>query len=322
MARHLLGRGAPAQSCQVLFYIFFLSFRKAARINLATSHRTLHDVDALALEPSAQLVYRLFARVSKVRRDLWVWGKEKRAFPCRLETKAQFYGFALDFFVGRRLMLVCHTQLSFVTLLFSEVVVVYKSSVNSNNFPNVSVCPLIIELLSLKKFDHVLLLCFDWKRGVNSGAACMDMLACKLRISAGLKNYIPEFFLFSHNFKQSITIFSKSQELFLPFVEHIFVAVGADRPVVAWIPPFPNFDFSAPLAFRSIFSLAHLANQHFFIFCCHFSHNSKQSITILFKSQHFISTFFPCGQPILSLAFRGLRLPTSENLCPFALVVA
>ena len=253
---------------------FFLSFRKAARINLATSHRTLHDVDALALEPSAQLVDRLFARVSKVRRDLWVWGKVERAFPCRLETKAELQRFALDFFVGRRLMLVCHTQLSFVTLLFSEVVVVYKSSVNSNNFPNVSVCPLTIEFLSLKKFDHVLLLRFDWKRGVNSGAACMDMLACKLRISAGLKNYIPEFFLFSHNFKQSITIFFKSQELFLPFVEHIFVAVGADRPVVAWIPPPPNFDFSAPLALGSIFSLAHLANQHFFIFCCHFSHNS------------------------------------------------
>ena len=100
MARHLLGRGAPAQSCQVLFYIFLLSFRKAARINLATSHRTLHDVDALALEPSAQLVYRLFARVSEVRRDLWVWGKVERAFPCRLETKAELYCFALDFFVG------------------------------------------------------------------------------------------------------------------------------------------------------------------------------------------------------------------------------
>ena len=150
---------------------------------------------------------------------------------------------------------------------------VYKSSVNSNNFPNVSVCPLTIEFLSLKKFDHVLLLRFDWKRGVNSGAACMDMLARKLRISAGLKNYIPEFFLFSHNFKQSITILFKSQELFLPFVEHILVALIADCTVVAWVGPLPNFDFSAPLALGSVFSLAHLANQHFFIFCCHFSHN-------------------------------------------------
>ena len=76
-------RGYPLL-CQALFYIFLLSFRKAARINLATSHRTLHDVDALAFEPSAQLVYRLFARVSEVRRDLWVWGKVERAFPCRL----------------------------------------------------------------------------------------------------------------------------------------------------------------------------------------------------------------------------------------------
>ena len=307
---------------------FFLSFRKAARINLATSHRTLHDVDALALEPSAQLVYCLFARVSKVRRDLWVWGKVERAFPCRLETKAELYRFALDFFVGRRLMLVCHTQLSFATLVVcnSQVVIVdsiHISPVNSNNFVNVTVRPLPIEFFSFKQSDHIILFCFDWKRGVDSVTACQNVLACELWVSAGLEHYVPElvWFSFSHNFKQSITIFFKSQELFLPFVDHIFVAVGADRPVVAWIPPLPNFDFSAPLALGSVFSLAHLANQHFFIFCCHFSHNSKQSITILFKSQHFISTFFPCGQPILSLAFRGLRLPTSENLCPFALVV-
>ena len=137
------GEGAPPKV--VKFY-----FRKAARINLATSHRTLHDVDALAFEPSAQLVYRLFARVSEVRRDLWVWGKVKRAFPCRLETKAQLYCFALDFFVGRRLMLVCHTQLSFVTLVVcnSQIVIVdsiYISPVNSNDFVNVTVCPLSIE---------------------------------------------------------------------------------------------------------------------------------------------------------------------------------
>ena len=135
---------------------FFLSFRKAARINLATSHRTLHDVDALALEPSAQLVYRLFARVSEVRRDLWVWGKVERAFPCRLETKAELQRFALDFFVGRRLMLVCHTQLSFVTLLFAEVVVIFEDVVNSDNLPHVAVCPFVIKLLGLKQFVHVL----------------------------------------------------------------------------------------------------------------------------------------------------------------------
>ena len=293
MARHLLGRRGPPAMTEL--QCFFLSFRKAARINLATSHRTLHDVDALALEPSAQLVYRLFARVSEVRRDLWVWGKVERAFPCRLETKAELQRFALDFFVGRRLMLVCHTQLSFVTLLFPEVIVVYKSSVNSNNFVNVSVCPLPVEFFSFKQPDHILLFCFDWKCRVNSVAACQNVLACELRVSAGLEHYLPKWFSFSHNFKQSITIFFNSQELFLPFVEHIFVAVGADRPVVAWIPPPPNFDLSAPLALGSIFSLAHLANQYFFIFCCHFSHNSKQSITILFKSQHFISTFFPCG---------------------------
>ena len=150
------GKAGPAQSCQVLFYIFPLSFRKAARINLATSHRTLHDVDALAFEPSAQLVYRLFARVSKVRRDLWVWGKVERAFFRRLESKAQLDRFALDFFVGRRLMLVCHTQLSFVTLLFAEVVVIFEDVVNSDNLPHVAVCPLIIELLGLKQFVHVL----------------------------------------------------------------------------------------------------------------------------------------------------------------------
>jgi len=219
-------------------------------------------------------------------------------------------------------MLVCHTQLSFVTLLFSEVVVVYKSSVNSNNFVDVSVCPLHIELFSLKQSDHILLFCFDWKRGVDSVTACQNVLACELWVPAGLEHYVPKWFSFSHNFKQSITIFFKSQELFLPFVDHVFVAFVADRPEVAWIPPSPNFDFSTPLTLGSVFSLAHLANQYFFIFCCHFSHNSKQSITILFKSQHFILTFFPCGQPILSLAFRGLRLPTSENLCPFVLVVA
>ena len=118
-------------------------------------------------------------------------------------------------------MLVCHTQLSFVTLLFSEVIVVYKSSVNSNNLPNVSVCPLIVELLSFKKFDHVLLLCFDWKRGVNSGAACMDMLACKLWVPAGLEHYLPKCLSFSHNFKQSITIFFKSQLLFSTFLVQV-----------------------------------------------------------------------------------------------------
>jgi len=200
------GGGGPPKV--VKFY-----FRKAARINLATSHRTLHDVDALALEPSAQLVYRLFARVSEVRRDLWVWGKVERALPCRLETKAELQRFALDFFVGRRLMLVCHTQLFFVTLLFAEVVVIFEDVVNSDNFPHIAVCPLIIELLGLKKFVHIFQPCFDWERGVNPCATCMDMFACKLRVSARLKNYVPKCLSFSHNFKQSITIFFKSQAL-------------------------------------------------------------------------------------------------------------
>ena len=211
LARHLLARGPPPKVGK--FY-----FRKAARINLATSHRTLHDVDALAFEPSAQLVYRLFARVSKVRRDLWVWGKVERAFPCRLETKAELQRFALDFFVGRRLMLVCHTQLSFATLVVcnSQVVIVdsiHISPVNSNNFVNVTVLPLPIEFFSFKQFDHIILFCFDWKRGVDSVTACQDVYACELWVSASLEHYVPElvWFSFSHNFKQSITIFFKSQ---------------------------------------------------------------------------------------------------------------
>jgi hypothetical protein len=144
-------------------------------------------------------------------------------------------------------MLVCHTQLSFVTLLFSEVIVIFEDVVNSDNFVNVSVCPLHIEFFSFKQSNHIFLFCFDWKRGVDSVTACQNVLACELWVSASLEHYVPKWFSFSHNFKQSITIF--------------------------------------------------------------------------FKSQYFILTFFPCVQPILSLAFHDLRLPTSENLCPFVLVV-
>ena len=104
------------------------------------------------------------------------------------------------------------------TILFAEVVVVFEDVVNSDNLPHVAVCPFVIELLGLKKFVHVLQSCFDWKRGVNSGAACVDVLACKLRVSACLEHYLPECLSFSHNFKQSITIFSKSQLFFSTFL--------------------------------------------------------------------------------------------------------
>ena len=106
------------------------------------------------------------------------------------------------------------------TILFAEVVVVFEDVVNSDNLPHVAVCPFVIELLGLKKFVHVLKSCFDWKRGVNPCAACVDVLAGEVWVSACLEHYLPECLSFSHNFKQSITIFSKSQlffSTFLPF---------------------------------------------------------------------------------------------------------
>ena len=93
------------------------------------------------------------------------------------------------------------------------MVVILKDVVNPNNFPHIAVCPFVIELLGLKKFIHIFQPCFDWKRGVNPCAACVDVLACKLRVSARLKNYVPKCLSFSHNFKQSNTIYSKSQAL-------------------------------------------------------------------------------------------------------------
>jgi hypothetical protein len=76
--------------------------------------------------------------------------------------------------------------------------------------------------------------------------------------------------------------------------------------------------------------LVKLAHPYLFIFCCHFSHNSKQSITILFKSQHFISSVAwlilriclprPCVQPILSLACCGLPLQRLGSLDLLAFV--
>ena len=90
---------------------------------------------------------------------------------------------------------------------FAEVAVIFEDVVNSENLPHVTVCPLHIELLGLKQFDHVLLFCFDWKRGVNSGAACVDVLAFEVWVSACLEHYLPECFLISHNGIQYIRIF-------------------------------------------------------------------------------------------------------------------
>ena len=43
-------------------------------------------------------------------------------------------------------------------------------------------------------------------------------MACELRISSGLKHYVPKCLSFSHNFKQSNTIYSKSQLFFSTFL--------------------------------------------------------------------------------------------------------
>lgn len=223
------GAGPPAMT---KLQCFFLSFRKAARINLATSHRTLHDVDALAFEPSAQLVYRLFARVSEVRRDLWVWGKVERAFPCRLETKAELQRFALDFFVGRRLMLVCHTQLSFATLfvsvVFNSLVVVInpvlKALFDSEYFVNIALSPFLVESSRSPYFGHIFLVCSNRKCGVNMCAICANVITRELWVPANSENYIPKRLSFSHNFKQSITIYFKSQLFFSTFLV-FFVAL-------------------------------------------------------------------------------------------------
>ncbi len=84
---------------------------------------------------------------------------------------------------------------------------ILKNVVNPDNLPHVAVCPFVVELLGLKKFVHVLQPCFDWKRGVDSGAACVDVLAFEVWVSACLEHYLPECFLISHNGIQYIRIF-------------------------------------------------------------------------------------------------------------------
>lgn len=97
------------------------------------------------------------------------------------------------------------------TILFAEVAVVFEDVMNSKNFVNVSVCPLHIEFFSFVKLNHIFFLCLDWKRGMNPIAACQNVLACKFRVSSGLKHYVPKWFTFSHNFKQSNTVNPKCQ---------------------------------------------------------------------------------------------------------------
>ena len=81
---------------------------------------------------------------------------------------------------------------------------VFENVVNSDNFVNISVCPLHIKLLSLVKLNHVFLFCFDWKRGVNPIAACQNVFAGEVWVSTCFKNYVPEWFSFSHNKNYSI----------------------------------------------------------------------------------------------------------------------
>jgi len=83
--------------------------------------------------------------------------------------------------------------------LFSEVIVIFKNVMNFENLVNVAVRPLHIELLRFVKLDHIFLLCFDRKRGVNSVAACENVLAGEVWVSACLEDYVPEWFLISHN---------------------------------------------------------------------------------------------------------------------------
>ena len=100
----------------------------------------------------------------------------------------------------------------------AKVRMIFEDVVNSIDFPNVAVCPLHIELFGLKQCDHVLLLCFDWKRGVDSGAACVDVLAFEVWVSACLEHYLPECFLISHNGDQYIRIFLKVNKFFQLFL--------------------------------------------------------------------------------------------------------
>ena len=169
------------------------------------------------------------------------------------------------------------------TILFAEVVVVFEDVVNSDNLPHVAVCPFVVELLGLEQFVHVLQSCFDWKRGVNPCAACVDVLACKLRVSACLEHYLPECLSFSHNLKQSITIFSKSQlffSTFLPFHNSEPFTLYAPIQWRVTCPLFQGNLFDCP---HSINPRPHDLNRFFFHILI--SHNLKQSNTVNPKCQ-------------------------------------
>ena len=77
--------------------------------------------------------------------------------------------------------------------------VILKNVVNPDNLPHVAVCPFVVELLGLEQFVHIFQPCFDWKRGVNPCAACVDVLAFEVWVPACLEHYLPECFLVSHN---------------------------------------------------------------------------------------------------------------------------
>ena len=91
-----------------------------------------------------------------------------------------------------QLLIVCDSQ-----VVFGDPV--FKNVVNSDNLVDISVCPLHIKLLSLVKLDHILFFCFDWKRGVNPVTACKSVFAGEVWVSTCFKNYVPEWFSFSHN---------------------------------------------------------------------------------------------------------------------------
>ena len=124
---------------------------------------------------------------------------------------------------------------------------------------------------------------------------------------------------FQNVFLSLITSNSLSQ--FFSKVKHLF-ALPAHKLVESVIPLIMLFLAQADYLSASCANFFVAALPYLFIFCCHFSHNSKQSSIVFFKSQHFILTFFSCVQPILSLVFRGLLLLALGSLFAFALVVA
>ena len=79
---------------------------------------------------------------------------------------------------------------------------IFKNVVDADNFVNISIRPLLVKGFSLEQLNHVLLLCFNRKRGVNPIATCVNVVAGEVRVSAGFENHIPEvnvFFGISHN---------------------------------------------------------------------------------------------------------------------------